>query len=126
MAEKLFFQLLRSQTPFHLQEKIHWVAQEGLTPGYDIRDDRDTAQITAYEVKGTTGSGFRSVDITANEMKCALEMGPKYALVLVTGIGKPAPQYQVIRNLAKHLSLKQAVATPSAFWLTFNSDVQIS
>jgi hypothetical protein len=120
-AEKLFYELLRSQAPPDLRDKIRWVAQEGLTPGYDIQDDRDKAEITAYEVKGTTGSSFRTVDITANEMSCAFTKRSKYALVLVSGVGSLSPRYQVLPDLASRLEKSQVVATPSVFSLAFNS-----
>jgi hypothetical protein len=122
-AEKLFYELLRSQAPTPLRDKIRWVAQEGLTPGYDIQDDRDSAEITAYEIKGTTGTSFRTVDITANEMACALKFRSKYALVLISGIGTSTPRYQIVADIAKRLDAQQAIATPSAFSLVFNSEV---
>lgn len=63
-AEKLFYDLLSTDATDEERKKIRWVAKEGITPGYDIQDDRDPDGIIAYEVKGTTGKCFASVDIT--------------------------------------------------------------
>lgn len=120
-AEKMFYEFLLANARKDDRAKIRWVANEGITPGYDIQDDRDPKGIAAYEVKGTTASSFASVEITSNELRCAEQLGPRYALVLIIGVGSAAPRFQVVQNVSKLIEDKLATATPTMFSMTFET-----
>lgn len=115
-AERLFLNFLREgESNPMLREQIVWVARDGATPGYDIEDRRDSANIVAYEVKGTTGERFLSFDLTSNELRAAKLLQERYVLILVTECLGRKPQFQRIANPAALLESGSLLATPSVF-----------
>jgi len=59
------------------------VAKEGEKPGWDIHYN-DGDYLVAVEVKGTSGSLFSNIELTAQEWKAAQSLGDRYWLYLVT------------------------------------------
>jgi hypothetical protein len=96
------------------QRKIVHVAADGETPGWDI-EDRRTKHIVAYEVKGTSGAMFPSIQVTANEWKSAQKFGDRYNLVLVARCESKTPLIEVINDPWRQFSAGKLVAEPTEF-----------
>jgi len=61
-AEEIVVNLLTTEN----HSRVRWVASEGETPGWDIEYWAGDQRI-AVEVKGTSGKGFPSIELTAGE-----------------------------------------------------------
>jgi hypothetical protein len=92
-AEEIVLNLLTSEN----RSRVRWVAAEGKTPGWDIEYWAGDHRI-AIEVKGTSGKGFPSVELTAGELKAARDIGSNYWLYLVADCLGTAPSVQKINN----------------------------
>jgi len=120
LAEAIFCDWLRAQTTtVSEQEKIVWVASQGLTPGYDVEDQRNPLLILGYEVKATTGKLFKFVEFTENEFRKAREMRERYFLVLVAEVESDNPKIRLIQDPATLIEQGKLLATPSTFRLEF-------
>lgn len=116
-AEELFLNWLREREPdSDRREEIVWVAAEGQTPGYDI-EDRRSRQVVAYEIKGTRGAAFPSVEITANELMAAEALAARYNLVLISDCQGTRPIIEIIPNPASLLKAGALSSTPILFRL---------
>lgn len=91
---------------------IRWVAQEGLTPGWDIEFRDNSGELVAVEVKGTSGSLFTSFELTSNELSASRKMGYCYLLILVADCLGTTPQVQTIPNLVEQLDFGGLVLEP--------------
>ncbi len=78
---------------------IMWTAESGQMPGWDIEVRHPNGTSTAIEVKGASGAGFASFDLTANELRASRETGERYMVVLVANCLGTQPQIQTITNL---------------------------
>jgi hypothetical protein len=120
-AERLFFQwLCEAERHDGKREKIRWLASDGEMPGYDIEDARDPARVIGYEVKGTTGPLFGSVELTANELRTARSMGSRYALVFVSRCTSRNPEFQIVWDPAALLESGKWSADPTAYRVSFS------
>jgi hypothetical protein len=121
-AERIVLAHLHNQEPNPVKKKqIRWVANDGETPGYDILDGRGEIQ-RGYEVKGTTGSQFLSIDLTQNEMRCAREMGSGFVLVLVTGVFTKSPKIAFMHDPVRRIAAGDLSVTPVVFRLDFAAE----
>ena len=64
----------------------------GHTPGYDLSYRDETDQLIGVEVKGTTLARFPSIELTGNEWRAAGDMGSRFRMALVSGVGKADSQ----------------------------------
>jgi hypothetical protein len=76
-----------------------WVSDEGQTPGWDLQFAIQ-GELVAIEVKGTSGEGFLSFELTANELRACQELGLRYKVLLVADCLGATPRVQVIHNPA--------------------------
>ena len=91
---------------------IRWVAQEGLTPGWDIEFRGKSGELVAVEVKGTSGGAFTSFELTSNELSASKRMGCCYLLILVADCLGTTPRVQTIQNPAEQLESGGLVLEP--------------
>ncbi|MDP8208104.1 MAG: DUF3883 domain-containing protein [Candidatus Electryonea clarkiae] len=96
-GEEIVLKYLRSELNKDIKSTIRWVADEGEKPGWDI-EYTDHDLIIAIEVKGTTGSFFNNIELTANEWDAAKQLKNRYRLCLVTNCLTKHPVIQVIKN----------------------------
>lgn len=101
------------------QDTIVWVARKGETPGWDIEFKRDDGKKICIEVKGTSGSRFQSIELTANEWRAAQKHKQHYWLCLVAVVGKQRPRIEFIKNPYGLHSKGELGAVPSA-WNIFS------
>jgi hypothetical protein len=79
-----------------------WRADAGETPGWDIDyDELPSGTKKRIEVKSALASAISTFDLTAKELKMALEFGPDYAVALVTDSGTAQPKVYYLWDLAK-------------------------
>ena len=95
-AEEVVIKWLQAKLEPMLTTSITWVAQQGKTPGWDIEFVNEHGDTVSVEVKGTTGSVFQSVEITAQEWTAAQVRREKYWLVLVTACLSSQPTVHLI------------------------------
>jgi hypothetical protein len=120
-AEKLALQWIRNiYTSESAREKIIWHAGIGETPGYDIGDKNPGAKINAYEVKGTTGPGFVSIELTANELEAAKVLRGRYAIVLIARVESDCPLIQIVSDPWGRLLSEQLTQEPTAYRIYLN------
>src|SRR5262249_37139349 len=91
---------------------IRWVAQEGVTPGWDLEYRDERGELVAVEVKGTTGSQFAAIELTAGEWRAAQALGEHYWLYLVSECCSTSPKIQRLQNPAALVESGAAVAQP--------------
>jgi hypothetical protein len=111
-AEGLVFRMLAAQG-----KNPTWLANEALTPGWDIEYLEGEARI-AVEVKGATGDRFTSISLTENEWRAAQEEGNRYHLYLVARCMSSSPSFEVIVDPASLVAAGHILATPSEWSLT--------
>lgn len=78
-------------------QQLRWTARDKEKPGWDI-EYYDNDNLTAVEVKATSGKRFLSVDITSNEWKAAKDKGSNYNLYLVADCLSTKPKIQIIND----------------------------
>lgn len=117
-AEQVVCEWLRSKIPEDKSENIVWVAARGETPGYDIEDRSNKKAVVGYEVKATNGRRFPNIEITANELQAARDMGDRYALVLVALAESEAPLIEFIKNPAVLIDTGSMSIEPTIYKLS--------
>jgi hypothetical protein len=117
-AEQIVCDWLRAQLPESESENIVWVAAQGDTPGYDIENRSNKKAVIGYEVKGTNGRCFPNIEITANELQAARDMGDRYVLVLVALVESSAPKVEFIKNPAKLIDSGSMLVEPTIYRLS--------
>ena len=80
-AEEVVRDWLKENLPGDQGSTVVWAAKEGRHPGWDIEYSDGESRI-AVEVKGTTGSCFPNVQVTANEWLAAERERSQYRLFL--------------------------------------------
>ena len=98
-GESLLFPYLQSLASAQGWGQLDWLAQRGVTPGYDISLEH-RGQLYGIEVKSTTLSRFPDLELTINEWRCAQRLGSRYWLALVTDVESPQPKIQWIPDPA--------------------------
>jgi len=92
-SEKVVYNMLQENN----SQQLRWTARDNEKPGWDI-EYYDNDNLTAVEVKATSGKRFLSVDITSNEWKAAKEKGSQYNLYLVADCLSTKPKIQIIND----------------------------
>jgi len=105
-AEKIVFDHLRSQ-----YDDVVWDANENEFPGYDIHYESEGV-VHAVEVKGTKGSEFSSIEITANEWNAAQQLRAHYDLCLVAEVFGNSPKLQFVNDPYGLVEQGEADASP--------------
>jgi hypothetical protein len=103
-AEEIALRWVRQTYPN--ARELAWVSDEGETPGWDLQFN-DGGELTRVEVKGTSGNGFLSFELTTNELRACKELGARYILLLVADCLGTAPLVQPIQNPAALLQQGQ-------------------
>jgi hypothetical protein len=67
-AERVVFDMLKKTLSPSERSSLRWVANEREQPGWDLQYGKGS-NVTAIEVKATTGAKFPTLEITANEWK---------------------------------------------------------
>lgn len=98
LAEAAVVAHLRRTLPKEEAATVRWVADEGETPGWDVEHRTRDGGLRAWEVKGTQGTRFTSVELTRNEWEAAHRLRKSYALALVTRCTSPEPRIAVVRD----------------------------
>jgi hypothetical protein len=108
--------------------RIHWVALDDDSLGYDIRNAGSSPE-RCIEVKGSQGSDARFF-LSANEWDVAKELGDAYEIHFWGGISLTRPRLEeyvalrtagypmVFRNVGKALGSGELLATPSQYLVT--------
>lgn len=114
-AERLVYDWLHSEEAqrelgVDLSRGVQWDAQLGRAPGWDITYWTEEGIEHGVEVKGTSGAGMSSVEVTANEWNAAERLDNRYILLLISGIPEK-PRMQIIRNPRSVDALSASVAT---------------
>ena len=91
-AEEAVYHWLKEKLPADQAATLDWHAQRGHTPGYDLSYRDETDQLIGVEVKGTTLARFPSIELTGNEWRAAGDMGSRFRMALVSGVGKADSQ----------------------------------
>lgn len=97
--------------------RVRWVAAEGETPGWDI-EYWEGEQRIAVEVKGTSGKGFPSIELTAGELSAARALGASYWLYLVADCLGTNPVVQRLNDPALLLAQGTLQAAPILYRIT--------
>jgi hypothetical protein len=105
-AERVVFDLIQRDFP-----DARWLSEEGELPGYDIGYEVD-GHTYAVEVKGTTGTSFPSIELTANEWRAAQELRDRFSLYLVAECRGRHPKLQVIQDPAGFPERGEAIVEP--------------
>lgn len=92
-AEELVFEWIKQEVP---NNKVRWLAKEGLTPGWDIEFEDENGQTIAVEVKASVGKAFLDFEVTQNELDAAKRLGSHYWFYLVADCFGEAPIIQKI------------------------------
>lgn len=112
-AESSVYQLLEAQQTAGKIAGLRWLAREGVTPGWDIEYRKSPGgEICRVEVKGGMASQMGAFELTANELRAALEFGDGYMIALVTGSASKEPKVFFIENVAKWLEESRLVREP--------------
>jgi len=101
--------------------EIRWVAQEGLTPGWDIEFHNEDDELIAVEVKGASGSAFANFELTANELAASRRLGSRYLFMLVADCLGTSPRVEVIVNPAESFRTGKLVITATSWRVSCGS-----
>jgi uncharacterized protein DUF3883 len=96
-AERVVFELLEKTLSLGERKSLRWVANETEQPGWDLQYGNGR-NVTAIEVKGTTGAKFPTLEITANEWKAAEDLRARYWLYLVADCLSLRPRIQKVQD----------------------------
>jgi hypothetical protein len=96
-AEQVVFDMLKRTLSAVQRISLRWVAKASEQPGWDIQYG-DGDNVTAVEVKGTTGSKFPTLEITANEWAAAAALRERYWLYLVADCLTLHPRIQKLQD----------------------------
>jgi hypothetical protein len=94
------------------------VADEGLTPEWDIQYEDQKGDVIAIEVKGSVGQRFANIELTAGEWNAAHKLGDRYWLFLVADCCGDHPKIQRLHNPAKLVASGSAQLVPVVFRFT--------
>jgi len=101
-AEEIVFNWLKKL--YGPTANVRWLANEGLTPGWDMQFAHNSGETIAVEVKGTTLASFSNFELTANELEAMRRLKEGYWLVLVAKCASENPAIEVLANPASNLS----------------------
>jgi hypothetical protein len=96
-AERVVFDMLKKTLSPSEGSSLRWVAKESEQPGWDLQYGEDP-NVTAIEVKGTTGAKFPTLEITANEWIAAEALRERYWLYLVADCISLRPRIQKLQD----------------------------
>ena len=113
-AEQAVLNWLRTHLPAEEAKTVVWVAADGRQPGWDIEYESGGRRV-AVEVKGTTGSDFPVVEITANEWEAARALRGDYWLYLVATCTTATPTISRVQD-PFGLQTKGALAATPLVW----------
>ncbi|MDP2322437.1 MAG: DUF3883 domain-containing protein [Gammaproteobacteria bacterium] len=112
-AEECVFKQLAAEQATGRIAGLRWLAREGQTPGWDIEyQELPSRAIKRIEVKGALAKSIGAFDLTANELKAALEFGPDFGLALVTESGSARPKVFYLWNVARSFAENRLVREP--------------
>jgi hypothetical protein len=118
-AEEIVLRHLESRREEDGLTDLVWEANEGRKPGWDIQFyDRD-GRLVGVEVKGTSGSAFTSVDLTAREWTEAQNLGAQFHLYLVADCLSTTPKIVAIVDPWRQADERRIAATPATWRLRF-------
>lgn len=93
------------------KDSLRHHAANGETPGYDI-SYREEGRLVAVEVKGTIAKAFPNFEMTQGEREAAAELGDRYQVWLVSGVGSTTPRVEILVHPDSDLSSGDLVADP--------------
>lgn len=112
-AEASVFKYLQAEQNAGRLAGLRWLAREGKTPGWDIEYRRlPGGDVCRVEVKGGMADRMGAFELTANELRAALEFGEGYSIALVTGSASEKPKVFFIENVARWLDESRLVREP--------------
>jgi hypothetical protein len=114
-AEELARKYIQEHAVELKAKNIRWVAQEGLTPGWDLQYENENGEMIVVEVKGTAGPMFGGFDITVGEWNAARIHQDRYWLYLVADCSTVHAEIERIQNPAKRVDDGQAQLLPVVF-----------
>ena len=92
------------------------MAREGQTPGWDIEyQELPLRAVKRIEVKGALAKSIGAFNLTANELKAALEFGPEFGLALVTETGSAQPKVFFLWDVARWFDENRLVREPQVW-----------
>lgn len=113
-AELYILDLLRDgKVPGVIATQIRHVADQKV--GWDIQYQDEHDNLVKVEVKGSTASKFNNFELTINELNCLKEHTNLYHFYLVGGCRSTSRRIQIIKDMAKRLANKEALASPITF-----------
>jgi hypothetical protein len=119
-AEEQVFRWLQGTLPAESRDSIDWIAQRGETPGWDISYvDHPSGHLVAVEVKATVLARFSALEMTVNEWRAAQQLGERYVLALVAGVGTSSPRVSMLRNPTAWLNAGKLSLEPVGFRVLF-------
>ncbi len=121
-AEEIVVRFLEENLSSGESRSVRWVAQEGEKPGWDIEYRNKDELVIAVEVKGTGGSSFPNIELTAGEWKAAKELRERYALFLVANCRSREPSIQKIWDPVRLYESGHLNATPMTWRIELCSD----
>ena len=112
-AEECVFKQLEAKQATGQIAGLRWLAREGQTPGWDIEfQELPSRALRRIEVKGALAKSIGAFDLTANELKAALEFGPDFALALVTESSSTRPKVFYLWDVARWFTENRLVREP--------------
>jgi hypothetical protein len=115
-AEASVFQFLEAEQRAGRIGELRWLAKEGITPGWDIEYRKPPdGELCRVEVKGGMADRMGAFEMTANELRAALEFGEGYMIALVTGSASATPKVFFIENVARWLHESRLTREPLAW-----------
>ncbi len=117
-AEMAALAYIQSSIPecFHCTHR----AALGEKPGWDFDYQDAKGNVNRVEVKGTVGSAFATIDLTANEMKAATAHGENYWLCLVANCETDRPAIQLIQDPMRKIADGEWTANPAIYSVRFS------
>ena len=112
-AEECVFKQLAAEQAVGRIDGLRWLAREGQTPGWDIEyQELPSHTFKRIEVKGALAKSIGAFDLTANELKAALEFGPNFGLALVTESVSARPKVFYLWDVARWFAQNRLVREP--------------
>lgn len=117
-AEEIVFMQLQERIQ-QIGAKLKWVARDGLKPGWDIQYQDQQGQLVAVEVKGTSGTGFASIELTRREWAAARKLRDRYWIFLVADCLSTVPRIQEIKDPVQMIDDWRAELSPIRWRMEF-------
>ncbi len=114
-AEEIAWRWLKDTLPSAESTTLDHVAAKFQFPGWDIEYTTHAGVRIAVEVKGTSGTGMVSLEMTANEWEAAKRERAKYKLLLVSETLAGKPEVDVIDDPAGLLESGDLIVQPSTW-----------